>query len=72
MPGHEFFDEPVGYAAFSPERGQDLEAEDLFQCLKLCPGETIEGPTRSKEPVCHDGVKLGMKPGVIPRRCGSP
>ena len=25
----------------------------------------MEGAVRSKEPVCDDGVKVGMKPGVI-------
>ena len=66
MPGHEFFDKPVVYSAISFQYGQHLGAEDLFQFFKLCLGEAIEGPVRSKEPVCDDSVKMGMKPGVIP------
>ena len=66
MPGHEFFDKPVVYFALSLEHGQHLRAEDLFQCFKLCLGEAVKGPVRSKKPVCDDGMKMGMKPGVIP------
>ena len=71
---HEFFDKPVVYPgsgfgasfALSLQHGQDLGAEDLFQFFELSLGEAIKGPVRSKVPVCDDGVKIGMKPGVIP------
>ena len=51
--------------SFSLQHGQDLGAEDLFELLKVCLGEAIESPVSSKEPVCHDGMKVWMKPGVI-------
>jgi hypothetical protein len=66
MPGHEFFDKPVVYSALSFNHGQDLRAEDLFELFQICLGEAIKGPAGSKKPVSHDGVEMGMKPGVIP------
>ena len=66
MPGHEFFDKHIGYSAFSLEHGQNLGAEDLFQFLKLGFGEAMEDPVRSKVPIGDNGVKMRMKPGVIP------
>jgi len=67
MPGHEFFDELIAYSAFSLEHGQDSRAENLFQFFKLGLGEAIEGPVRSKQSIGHDGMKMGMKPGIIPK-----
>ena len=66
MPGHEFFDKPVVYFALSLQHGQDLGAEDLFQLFQVSFGQAMEGPVRSKQPRIDDGVKMGMKPGVIP------
>jgi hypothetical protein len=66
MPGHEFFDKHVVYSAPSLHHGQALGVEDLSQLFQVSFGQAIEGPVRSKEPVCYDSVKMGMKPGVIP------
>ena len=66
MPGHEFFDKPAVYPALSLQHGQDLGAEDLFELFQFSFGQTMEGAVRSKEPVGDDGMKMRMKPGVIP------
>ena len=66
MPGHQFFDKPVVYFALSLQHGQHLGAEDLFQLFQVSFRQAMEGPVRSKQPRSDDGVKMGMKPGVIP------
>jgi len=66
MPGHEFFDRPIAYSAFSLEHGQDLGAEDLFQLLQVPFGQEIKGAVRSKQPIGDDGMEMGVKSGVIP------
>jgi hypothetical protein len=60
-----FFDKHIGYSAFTLEHGQDFGAEDLFQLLQVPFGQAMKGPVRSKEPIGDNGMKMGMKPGII-------
>ena len=65
MPAHEFFDELVVYLALTLQHGQDLGTEDLFELFQVSFGEAIEGPVGAKQPVGDNGMKMGMKLGVI-------
>ncbi len=67
-PVHQFFDELVVYLALTFEHGQDLGAEDLLQFSHVSFGKTVEGPVRSEQPVGDNGMKVWMKPGIIPER----
>lgn len=61
MLGHELFDEPVVFSAFSLQHARDLGAEDLFEFFRFCLGEAIEGPVRSKKPIASSFFLLTLK-----------